>query len=211
MQNNIVICGCYIPPDDNKYYDNHFVKLETIIIATAEKEGSIAVCGDFNSRIGSIRQLNDFTYEKNPNKITNKHGKRLLEICQDHNLLFLNHLQTETRSFPSGFTSRRNNLKSQNDWIIISKKLVDNVTNFELKTEYILTDHTPIAAEIVFHHEITIKQVLKSINDISSQRNNHSQVKQIAMKKVNNYAFTNVMSGYINKIHETHLSLLLKT
>ena len=37
----------------------------------------------------SICQLNGFNYKSNPDKIVNKHGKRLLEICQDDNLLLL--------------------------------------------------------------------------------------------------------------------------
>ena len=205
MYNNVVFCGCYIPPDDSKYYNDHFVNLEIIAINTIEKEGNLIICGDLNSRIGSISQLNGLRYKSNPDKVINKHGQRLLEICKDHNLLLLNHLQTKSNSFPGDFTFHRNNLKSQNDWFIVSKNFLDNVISFSLKREYnTISDHIPIAAEFILNNNITINQLLKSINDISTESNNHSQVKSINMKNIEKDSFKNVIASYINEIHDIH-------
>ena len=54
----------------------------------------------------------------------------LLEICKANRLLPLNMLKKDTSTeFPGDFTYRRGNLKSQNDWVLISRMPLVMIVN----------------------------------------------------------------------------------
>ena len=75
-------------PEKPMFIHKHLIQLvegsdmlETLSIYDKETPNTI-VCGDLNSRIGSFNQLNDYSYQRNPDVDVNQHGRRLLDICK---------------------------------------------------------------------------------------------------------------------------------
>ena len=152
MCHNLVICGFYIPPINSKYFGDQFDIIETYSVCNKENTSNVIVCGDLNSRMGSLNGLNGHLYQENPDSEVNQHGRRLLDICKSNNLLPLNMLIiNDSNKFPGGFTFNRGNLKSQNDWIIISKNFLEHVTDFKLISSLSnISDHIPIQTKVTF-------------------------------------------------------------
>ena len=76
-------------------------------ICANESENGLLLCGDLNSRIGNLINLNGHSYSKNPDTFVNQHGKQLLEIIDSHNLLPLNRLENNGNQFEGGITFER--------------------------------------------------------------------------------------------------------
>ena len=94
MFQNLIICGIYIPPDNSKYFDDQFDTLD-IFTDKAESTKDTIVCGDLNSRTGSIVKLNGYCYDENVDVNINQNGRRLLELCKSNEMVPLNMLKYE--------------------------------------------------------------------------------------------------------------------
>ena len=106
MCHNIMLCCFYIPPANSNYFAEHFDIIEAFSSNEKETPKNIIICGDLNSRIGSVGKLNDYFYQENPNVIVNQHGRKLLEICKNNNLLPLNNMN----NFSGDFTHKKRKL-----------------------------------------------------------------------------------------------------
>ena len=121
------------------------------------------------------------------------------QISSIKNMLIKNH-----RNFLGGFSYKRENLKSQNNWIIVSERFIDLVTDFKMLDSlsnlssytcpvvYIKSHRTPIQAKIEFKAGETLDQDSKSIDDILCGKDDHSHVKEIKTKKIMFEIFSNV-------------------
>ena len=201
MSQNLIVCGMYIPPDNSKYFDNQF---DTLDIFTDQNESNknTIVCGDLNSRTGSIVSLNGFNYDENVDVTINQNGRRLLGICQSNNVVPLNMLKYDkNKSFPGGFTFHKGDRKSQNDWILTSKSLIENVNEFSLVHSLSdISDHTPVQAEIKLNTKISLDELNTSITDVINEHNNHSHYKKLNTNNINLEVFKNVMDTHIENI-----------
>ena len=170
---NTVICGFYIPPDTSKYFDTQMDLLETLSVYDKTDPRKILICGDLNSRIGVVNSLNGEVYQPNPDATLNQHGRRLLTICESNNLVPLNMLIKNQTRFRSGFTFHRGNLKSQNDWIICSKNLVDCVSEFDFIDDmFNLSDHIPIFSTVKLKVDLDLDLVYDNIQYMLDEKNN---------------------------------------
>ena len=202
MSGNIIICGFYIPPRDSKYYDDNFDTLETLSVYDRENPRNIIICGDLNSRMGTLGKLNSQVYQDNTDTEVNQHGRRLLQICKSNKLIPLNMLEKDERNFRGGFTFCRGNLKSQNDWMIVSKDFVQHVTNFNfIDSLSNVSDHLPIKGEFHLDVSVTLDQIDESIKHLCEQ-NNHSKFRKFKMENINPSIFSNTLNTYIAKIKE---------
>ena len=110
FSNDIYVCSTYIPPSNSSREKNvqtdHFRTLNETI-TKYRNLGKVILCGDFNSRVGILR---DFISEKEQNpefdiyyeftqntipriskdKNINSYGRKLIEICVSHNLRIAN-------------------------------------------------------------------------------------------------------------------------
>ena len=196
MFKNILICCLYIPPSNSNYFDKHFDILETF----TKNENDIILCGDMNARLGELDEVHSFKYQSNPDTEVNQHGKKLLKICKSNHLLPINML--EIKSFPGDFTFKRGNLKSQNDWFITSKNIIENVTDFNYITNLSnISDHIPIQIQINLKTQETLDQIDKSMDSILDPKNNHSRVKKIRIENININVFKNIMNTHIDRIN----------
>lgn len=205
MCQDVVVCGIYIPPDNSKYFDNQFDTLDVF----TDQEGparSTIVCGDLNSRTGSIGHLNGYDYEENVDAGENQNGRKLLELCRFNNIIPLNMLKYEKdKTFFGGFTYKKGDRKSQNDWILVSKCVVENVKEFSLvETLSNISDHTPVQTIIKLNTEISLDELNTSIIDVISEHNNHSHYKKLRTDNINLELFSNIMNTHINSISQKY-------
>ena len=206
MSSNIAVYGTYIAPRNSTYFDDQFDILDTHTVNSKEDGRKWIICGDLNSRMGCLKELNGFAYTDNIDTEINQHGRQLLNICRENRLVPLNMLKHGRTQFPSDFTFKKGNVKSQNDWILVSKNTIKNVSNFCLVGELAdISDHTPVAAELSFDSSGSWSQLNDSIDAMVNERNNHSRVKKFKMENLDLRVFTNVMDTYINELTDTFI------
>ena len=126
MSFNLIICGMYVPPVNSKYFGDHFDILD--VYSSAKKH--VILCGDLNSRVGHLGELNGLTYSDNPDTEVNEHGKSLIEVCKSNKMIPLNMLSMDNKTFVGGYTFNRSNHKSQLDWVIASRNCLEHVVDF---------------------------------------------------------------------------------
>ena len=201
MNFNIIICGIYIPPVTSKYFEDHFDILD--IYSSTEKH--VLICGDLNARVGNLKQLNGFEYKNNPDNEINQHGKALVDMCESNDMIPLNMLTNRSVSFEGGFTFRRGNQKSQNDWIISSRSCLKFVTDFQIVSNLSgISDHTPIVATLNIPSGPTIEQANRSIDNILDERNNHSRIKKLKKENIDLNIFKNIMTINITDLQNKY-------
>ena len=100
------------------------------------KHRYIYLLGDLNSRCATPVPTQNYRYKNNPDKVVNPYGRKLIKLCTDNNLLFINGLICPIRKFDSDFTFFRGTLKSQNDWCI-SNNVTNIIVSYPSKIKYI--------------------------------------------------------------------------
>jgi hypothetical protein len=171
LQNDLYLCGIYIPPEKTTYFDTEiFDNLENEITSFSEK-GDVMLVGDFNARTG---KLNDFIpYEgdqhipgptqNNNNEMTrenfdntiNDHGKILIEICKSCNLRILNG-RTKGDSLGKP-TFHCKNGTSAIDYAICNTTLMQNIKFLIVKPPNYLSDHSQIITWLNIRKPINTK------------------------------------------------------
>ncbi len=203
IMKNTVICGFYIPPDTSKYFDCQMELLETLSVYDKTDPRKILICGDLNSRIGVVDSLNGEVYQPNPDVAMNQHGRRLLNICESNNLVPLNMLIKNQKKFRGGFTFHRGNLKSQNDWIICSKNIINCASEFDfIDNMFDLSDHIPIFATMKLEVDTELDFLCDNIQCMLDEKNNHSRYKKFRMENIDENVFINTMKAYICDIEK---------
>ena len=104
----------------------------------------------------------------NPDQVVNSYGRKLLSLCHDNNLTFINGLTHSSRRFDSNFTFFRCSLKSQNDWCISNS--VNNINSFCILPKINVSDHAPCAVTIKCNATVS----LDLLEDIANGLLNYS-------------------------------------
>ena len=145
--------ACYVPPYDSPYYmeSNH----SFILGKSKDNPGStMIVFGDLNSRIGkSITELEDEENHYTPVDDIghpSSHGRKLLNIMKDCNLLMVNNLTHKDKTFKGDLTFRkRQRWISEIDVYLISKCSISMIKNFHVDQRLdIPSDHAPISVAL---------------------------------------------------------------
>ena len=130
---DVRIGACYIPPADSPYFDPaSFSDLQSQILESGNR---VIMIGDFNSRMSSLKCLNDgsldISYSQNVDRCDNAHGRVLLNMCANMGVYPVNHLNLGTKCFTGSKTFRkRDNWISQLDWLFVSSQLLHTVCEF---------------------------------------------------------------------------------
>ena len=103
----LFICAIYIPPSESPYFsEDIFLTLETEI-SHFKAQGNVLICGDTNTRTGTLTDLidpqvdkyitngnisNTFTlpHRNNSDQFISKNGRELVQLCQSLGLYFVN-------------------------------------------------------------------------------------------------------------------------
>ena len=96
-----------------------------------------------NSRCGTP------THHTYPDRTVNTYGRKLLLLCQENDLVFINGLIYGNKLFDTNFRYLRGTSKSQNDWPITNS--VDTIDSFYIITKLKFSDHTPMCHSDVYH------------------------------------------------------------
>ena len=198
LSNNNIIYGAYIPPNDSSYFSDQFEQLEAV--TRQNNNCKLLIVGDLNSRLGDLRIMNKFSYTNNPDSITNRHGQKLINLIQKHNLIPINHLTALNRTFDGGFTFKRGDHKSQIDWAIVNISAKKYVKSFKILSNFPnVSDHFPITIDYHIDLSIPLSTTYDNICDIMKEKNNHSYRKNYTPENVNTEAFTALCTSYLNE------------
>ena len=132
----------------NHFYDKHLL-----------------IMGDLNSRFSDLAdKQKDYSYIRNPDKSTNKHGRTLIDILQSHTKFFiLNGLETIDKSFDSNYTFHRGNVLSQVDIAVTNS--TSNIESSNILKKLVYSDHCPIE----FFCTVVVKPDLHMMRECAEQ------------------------------------------
>ena len=186
LSNGYKIFGIYIPPSTSKYYGDHIDFLESVVDCANEANLNVIVCGDLNSRIGDMDTINEYSYSKNPDAFVNQHGRQLIKIFNLGTLVPLNHLKHNGMQFGGGFTFKRGEAQSQNDWMLCNKKCLPSIRMLSLHRDYDnISDHIPVSIQFETQLDVSLMNMKRSITDMLQEPNNHSKRLKINQKRIN--------------------------
>ena len=149
---SVIFGGCYIPPADSIYYNEHGIA--NILGKCADYHTKMPVVfGDFNARMAPIvNQLakgNQNVLYTPIDNITypNVNGRSLLPVLLECDLLVLNNLTYYDKQFSSGLTYRqRTRWISELDLFILPEKLIPAVCDLVVDQRLsIPSDHAPVS------------------------------------------------------------------
>ena len=162
----LLLCFAYVQPENSVYFRKGIMKeieLEANKINRENSEYSILMLGDFNARTGRktgeiVDEWNDFNLEVNSflcerqskDKIINKHGKDLLELCNNEDLFILNgRVKGDEKGELTCITSIGNSVV---DYGIASRTLLDFIDEFVVDNKGD-SDHMPIVVVLSVENE----------------------------------------------------------
>ena len=90
--------GVYIPPCDSPYFSS---AQHGTLASHSINTGYVIVMGDFNARVGQPYIVDEagkaYKYVGFKDTVVNSHGKTLVNICQNNNLVVVNNLISENK------------------------------------------------------------------------------------------------------------------
>ena len=200
LSNGYIISGIYIPPYSSPYFKDHIDYLETTVLCAEENENGLIICGDLNSRLGNISNLNDYDYRENPDTETNQHGNEMLRIARSRCVIPLNLLNINGKNFDGGLTFRRGEAASQNDWFMCNELFLPAARMVHLHRDVEMSDHIPISAEFEIDLGVSLTQIKRSITDILCETNNHSRKPVIRMNGIAKDTFCRLLDQQVQNI-----------
>ena len=165
----------YITPSSSTYFSD--AEIANLQAKSQEEDTSYVIVGDLNSRFGKqVSDLINFVpscgnqLRYNPIDLgVNDNGKKVLSICKDNNLVVINNLQTESKSFTSALTYReRNKWKSELDICITSRDLIHTVSQFQVNQNMTFpSNHAPVSVCFTFpERTISLHEMASRSQDI---------------------------------------------
>ncbi|CAG2205122.1 unnamed protein product [Mytilus edulis] len=165
LQDDLYICGIYIPPKNSPHYNNEYEGLESEISFLSSK-GNFLLMGDFNSRVSNYSDFvandenninlthilpdnykSDFQLtRKSQDKIINPQGRDLLDLCVSAQLRILNGRFIGDLLGNMTFFSMKG--CSVVDYAITSESLLSSVNYFIVKTPSYFSDHNQIVTHL---------------------------------------------------------------
>lgn len=168
---DIFLCIVYIPPESSPHLNNTWEIIEDEI-AFYDKSGYVILSGDFNSRTGrhvdfiendSLNHIppeiisdyicdNDCTsHRQSEDRIVNRHGRNLLDLCISTNMRMLNgrFIGDYFGNFTYFKVVKDNTYTSTIDYTLVSEDLLQSVKHFCVQNfDLSLSDHCPISFDI---------------------------------------------------------------
>ena len=171
---NVRFGGVYVTPSSSPYYSDG--DMANIQAKTDGKDVRYIVLGDLNARVGRsagqlVKHNASYTYSAPVDVTVNDNGKKLLAICGDRNLMLVNNLRTESRSFPGALTFRmRNRWISQLDLCLVSEELIPCVSDFHVNQDITFpSNHAPVSVQFKFPEQhFGLQEVLTRSKDIGT-------------------------------------------
>ena len=158
LDKDLFICGVYIPPANSKYFNSETLENLEADVSFFQNQGHVMLSGDFNARTGTYtdtvdkcgsKYLDDNTdhsleykTRKSFDNNLNTHGKCLLQLCKNLDLLILNG-RTEGDSLGRP-TCHRYNGTSVVDYTIVDQTLISKVDTFIINPVNYLSDHSQL-------------------------------------------------------------------
>ena len=141
---NIIIAAIYITPSNNIYFNDKYFQNLKILLDLYVLHQTIIIIGDLNARMANDFSSKGITYQSYPDENKNPNCKTLKEIIDEYDdILLINGLQLQNKSFDSKFTFYRGRLKSQID-VCLSNN-VDILNEFHIMDKLYFSDHCPIS------------------------------------------------------------------
>ena len=170
---DIFVCVAYFSPDNSSFSKKldycPFDKLE-VDIERFRHLGEVIIGGDLNARTATLPDFivdsdNAYKYDHVPlpgfydsdgdmcsqrlnhDKVVNTHGRKLVSLCQSHNLRIVNGRKIGDST--GYFTSFNWNGCSVVDYALVSPALLDAVSSFSVGDLTPFSDHCPIALTLL--------------------------------------------------------------
>ena len=165
IDEDIYLCGIYVPPINSPHYDNEYQNLESEINSLTNK-GRILLMGDFNSRTATGAdfilhdECNDrildilpdnyksdfYLARKSQDKILNSQGKELLNLCASAQLRLLN--GRYVGDILGNMTCFNKMGCSIVDYAVTSVSLLSSVKYFIVKNPTHYSDHNQLVTHL---------------------------------------------------------------
>ena len=140
---NIIFIAIYIPPNNSHYFDEDIFEHLRSMLSYFVPHKFVYIIGDMNSRFGNMNTSSHSKYITNPDTSTNQNGIKLRKLLQEFpEMILLNGLQHQYKTFDSNFTFFRGNTASQIDICITNN--INNTDNLTILQKNSLSDHTPV-------------------------------------------------------------------
>ena len=237
---DLYICGIYIPPHGSPHYDNEYEKLENEINILS-KNGKILITGDFNSRTSNSPDfiLNDENNEyleeilpngyisdfqctrKTQDKNLNAQGRELLELCVSAKIRILN--GRFIGDLLGNITCFNQRGCSVIDYAIASESLLSSVTFFQVQNPTPYSDHCQLITHLKCNSKIPKLQENYIQQNYKLKWTNYSKIlleKELTEKYIfetvanfQNIDFENNLNGVNmanNRISNIYINLSIK-
>ena len=142
----------YIAPTNSPYFTpQSFASMHS---QCKDRDHRYLVMGDINARIKDLSQFCDKNYAiqyiPNNDNGLNANGNSLCEICKNCDIVPVNNLIYEQKTFHGGLTYRqKDNWVTQLDWALVSKSAIKHVHSFKILNDIVLpTNHAPVEITI---------------------------------------------------------------
>ena len=142
--------GVYVPPADSPYYDP---LLFGVLNAVCSMNGRVIILGDFNARVGTpqVTMAHEMVleYVNVKDETVNPHGRDLLNICNDNNVLVANHLSCGDKTLGGNLSFRRGNTwLSEIDLCILKTDCIPLVKELKVVQDVSGSDHAPLCVTL---------------------------------------------------------------
>ena len=145
------IGAVYISPQDSPYFSmQSFADIQEKSVGG----NKLLIIGDLNARLGDLthfdNQVKGLKYSKNPDTQANNHGTHIKNICDNHDIVPVNHAQYKDIHCDGNYTFRKKDKWiSQLDWALVSTNILSSITQFAIVENSILrSDHAAIALSL---------------------------------------------------------------
>jgi len=197
----IVLCVCYLPPVCSSRVNDAEQFFETLLeqLYTFQNEGTLCICGDFNSRVGSEsdfvegvdcipdREVIDTTH--------NSYGTQFIDFLTECNLCMLN-----GRVGRQDFTYIKNG-SSVVDYVITAHEQLNRFSNFDVIKMSSLVDGSNIPDSIPDHSILTWELAVPGHSDPASPvMSGNTCKKQYVKGKINNTFLQDVPAELLNDV-----------
>ena len=148
---NVKLGGIYIPPDDSPYY--HPSRYGEVAARSVDQQ-KVVMMGDFNSRVGVPSIANDkgdeYEYEGVCDYTVNGHGRTLLNICNNNELVIANHLKYDTRRLGGNLSyKQKTNWISEIDVCVVKANCIKLIKDLKVLQDVRGSDHAPLSVTLV--------------------------------------------------------------
>ena len=155
----LLIVAPYVTPYNSKYRTTGVFSILSVILSRF-KNYEICMIGDLNARCGTP-VLRDTVYETNPDSTVNDYGKKLINLCNENDLVIINGLKKHHGNFDTKFTFHRGNAKSQNDWCV--SNCSESIDSFSILPKLLESDHSPLSVKLSTKRFMTL-ELLESMS-----------------------------------------------